>query len=268
MKKYYAGVGSRETPDDVLLLMIRLGRTLADVGYTLSSGDAIGADRAFWFGATLSPRHAEIGCRIYLHKDGYQGRFNNPKLGFLVATQFKETWEKAQALASAARGGFYGLGAGGIALHTRNVFQIYGHTLRAPVQALYYWATPKGKMEKVSGGTNTAVQIGIKANLPQRINLYLPDGRARAVAFLTKYETPMPYPENMLEQNPWIKHDLPLPEAYPHADAVQTTGPVGESTPGVGGPAPEAALPDSPVVATELPPEVAATPNSDPSETA
>lgn len=220
MKKYYAGVGSRETPDDVLLLMIRLGRTLADMGYTLSSGDAIGADRAFWYGATLSPRHAEVGCRIYLHKDGYQGRFNQPKLGFLVATQFKETWDKAQQIAFTARGGFYGLGPGGIALHTRNVFQIYGHTLRAKVQSIYFWAEPKGKTEKVGGGTNTALQLAIKAGLPQRINLFHPEMRTRAEAFLTKYETPVPYPENILELNPWIKRDLPLPETYPHVVAA------------------------------------------------
>jgi hypothetical protein len=234
MKKYYAGVGSRGTPDDILLLMIRLGRTLADVGYTLSSGDAIGADRAFWFGATLSPRHAEIGCRIYLHKDGYQGRFNNPKLGFLVATQFRETWDKAQQIASAARGGFYGLGAGGIALHTRNVFQIYGHTLRAKVGSIYFWGEPKGKQEKVNGGTNTALQLAIKANLPQRINLFYPEMRARAEAFLAKYETKEPYPENILESNPWIKQDLPLPESYPHADTAKTTAPPAERAPGVG----------------------------------
>lgn len=216
MKKYYAGVGSRETPDDVLLLMIRLGRTLADIGYTLSSGDATGADRAFWFGATLSPKHREVGCRIYLHKNGYQGRFNDPALGFLLATQFTETWEKAKQLAFTARGGFYGLGEGGIGLHTRNVYQIYGHTLRSRVQAIYYWAIPKGKTEKVSGGTNTAVQISIKANLPQRINLFTEDGRTRAEAFLAKYETKEPYPENILENNPWIKRDLPLPKEYPH----------------------------------------------------
>lgn len=230
MKLYYAGVGSRETPDDVLLLMIRLGRTLADLGYTLSSGDAIGADRAFWYGATLSPRHREVGCRIYLHKNGYQGRFNDPANGFLVAPQFTETWEKAQALASAARGGFYGLGPGGIALHTRNVFQVYGHTLRAKVKSIYYWAEPKGKQERVGGGTNTALQIAIKANLEQRINLYFPEMRDRALAFLAKYETAVPYPENILAENPWIQRDLPLPKEAPDAPAVESNTPVAEHT--------------------------------------
>lgn len=268
MKKYYAGVGSRETPDDVLLLMIRLGRTLADVGYTLSSGDAIGADRAFWFGATLSPRHAEVGCRIYLHKDGYQGRFNNPKIGFLVATQFRETWDKAEAIASAARGGFYGLGPGGIALHTRNVFQIYGHTLRAKVGSVYYWGLPKGKTEKVNGGTNTALQLAIKANLPQRINLYFPEMRARAEAFLAKYESKEPYPENILETHPWIKRDLPLPEAYPHVDAAQTTVAPVAPPPRADVLAPENPVPTADAAVQEVPPVTAAPQDPNPTEAA
>ena len=38
--KYYAGVGSRETPQDVLETMWKIGKHLADKGYTLRSGGA------------------------------------------------------------------------------------------------------------------------------------------------------------------------------------------------------------------------------------
>lgn len=45
---YYAGVGSRETPQDVLKIMWKIGRYLALNGYTLrSGGGAKGADTAF-----------------------------------------------------------------------------------------------------------------------------------------------------------------------------------------------------------------------------
>ena len=43
---YYAGVGSRETPQDVLKIMWKIGKHLADKGYTLRSGGARGADAA------------------------------------------------------------------------------------------------------------------------------------------------------------------------------------------------------------------------------
>lgn len=47
----YAGIGSRQTPDDILELMHRIGSTLAINGFTLRSGGAVGADTAFEQGA-------------------------------------------------------------------------------------------------------------------------------------------------------------------------------------------------------------------------
>lgn len=44
--KYYAGIGSRETPTRVLQLMIKAAQRLAQRGYTLRSGGADGADAA------------------------------------------------------------------------------------------------------------------------------------------------------------------------------------------------------------------------------
>lgn len=50
--KYYAGIGSRETPEDILLLMKKIAIRLSEMGYTLRSGHAGGADLAFESGAT------------------------------------------------------------------------------------------------------------------------------------------------------------------------------------------------------------------------
>ena len=48
MKGYYAGIGSRETPEEVLHVMISLGKALCKQGWGLSSGGAPGADQAFY----------------------------------------------------------------------------------------------------------------------------------------------------------------------------------------------------------------------------
>lgn len=48
---YYAGIGSRETPDNVLSVMTRLARKLDKSGFRLRSGHAPGADLAFESGA-------------------------------------------------------------------------------------------------------------------------------------------------------------------------------------------------------------------------
>ena len=49
---YYAGIGSRETPDHVLETMASAAQYLGKEGFTLRSGGAKGADTAFDQGAT------------------------------------------------------------------------------------------------------------------------------------------------------------------------------------------------------------------------
>jgi hypothetical protein len=197
-------VGSRETPLDILEMMVRIGRTMAEQRVGLSSGDAIRADQAFYRGACLHRENVAVGervvpNRIYLAWNGIAGRHHDPENGWYAAPFYKDTYEKASQLALEARGSFEGLTRGGIGQHVRNVYQIHGHTLTEPVIALWYWGIPVGKKEKVRGGTNTALQLSIKAGVPNRINLYTDEGLERAVRFLAKYESGKPYPKDLLE---------------------------------------------------------------------
>lgn len=193
MAKIYAGVGSRETPPDILLLMEDLGKALCEDGWMLSSGDAIGADRAFYYGALKARNFSPEMVRIYLAYDGFwngQDRvYVRDHVGLLDATKFKDTYDIATQLAFDARGSFEGLGRGGIALHTRNVFQIYGHSLQDIVKSVVYWGIPVGKSEKVKGGTNTALQLAIKAEIPKRVNLYKEENIRAAIAYLDSRKT-------------------------------------------------------------------------------
>ena len=61
---YYAGVGSRETPLDVLKTMWKIGNYLATKGYTLRSGGAKGADTAFENGCDSVIGSKEISMLI------------------------------------------------------------------------------------------------------------------------------------------------------------------------------------------------------------
>lgn len=45
-KIIYAGIGSRETPNTVLITMEQLGQSLAQQGWLLRSGNCFGADQA------------------------------------------------------------------------------------------------------------------------------------------------------------------------------------------------------------------------------
>lgn len=193
----YTGVGSRETPLDVLFLMVRLGRTMCDLGRRLRSGDAIGADYAFYVGARLSERFNEIGARIYLSRDGYQERFHNPQLGFYNAQLFTETYDDARLIAEEARGGFWGLGRGGIELMTRNTYQVLSESLEDVSGAMYYWGIPVGKPEneKIRGGTNAALQIAKRFGVKTRINLFYQENQEKTFAWLAMHERPYPYPD-------------------------------------------------------------------------
>lgn len=49
--KFYAGIGARKTPPEILSLMTQIAQKLDSLGWTLRSGGAIGADNAFLQGS-------------------------------------------------------------------------------------------------------------------------------------------------------------------------------------------------------------------------
>ena len=62
LNKIYSGIGSRDTPENILSFMVDLAKALDDLGYKLRSGGAIGADTAFETGSNnceiFRPKHA------------------------------------------------------------------------------------------------------------------------------------------------------------------------------------------------------------------
>ena len=191
MSRFFAGVGSRDTPEHAMRTMERIAKALCDRGWGLSSGHADGADQAFYRGMQKSARFAEVPNRIFLPFDGFNGRYHEPRAGFYDATRFTGHYEQAKEMAKRARGSFHGLGENGIAMHTRNVFQIHGGFLDTPVAALFYWAPTVGKKEKVKGGTNTALQLAIEAGIEKRYNLYKMTDGAKVLLMLDELEDPV-----------------------------------------------------------------------------
>lgn len=175
-----------------------IGRSLTDLGISVSSGDAYDSDRAGWYGAIQSPRYDEVGARIYLTGNSRKTkeRIANNKF-FIQAEDFTETWTTAESMACLARGGFGGLNEFGRALHTRNVYQIHGHDLNTLVEAIIYYAVPVGKREneKVDGGTNTALRLAVDANVPIRKNLYFQDDYEWCEKWLKENDKGYPYRE-------------------------------------------------------------------------
>lgn len=145
----YAGIGSRETPPDVLASMRQIAGTLEAKGWLLHSGAAPGADSAFESGTSKR--------EVFLPWKGFEGRSG---AGYTVPSG--QTKAKAEEIAAAHHPRWQYLTRGAKALHTRNVLQIHGKDLESPVSAVICW-TKGGRGE---GGTGQAIRIAKGMGIP------------------------------------------------------------------------------------------------------
>jgi len=149
---YYAGVGSRETPPDILKLMRLISHKFSLYGWTLRSGGAIGADRAFESNAVLK--------QIFYEEDATTEVIE-------IAASFHPAWHNCKPRARR--------------LHGRNVFQVLGRDLNSPSSFVVCW-TPDGcttdKARSITtGGTGTAISVADHYKIPV-FNLARPDHKS------------------------------------------------------------------------------------------
>lgn len=148
--KYYAGIGSRKTPDYILQLMKEIATKLESRGWTLRSGGAEGADDAFESGCTRK--------QIYVPWNG----FNNRDLIFSIP-------DNAYKLAEEAHPNWKALSQGAKTLMARNCMQVLGKDLNEPSKFVLCW-TPDGCVSHATrsyrtGGTGQAITIADKAGI-------------------------------------------------------------------------------------------------------
>ena len=145
---YYAGIGSRETPLDIQELFKKVAYYLSEMKFTLRSGGAQGADKAF-----------ETGCdningqkEIYLPWNGFEGSNSNiivkDTKAFEIAEKYHPYW--------------HNLSQGARKLQARNSHQVLGLDLNTPAKFIICW-TKKGKG---SGGTGQAIRISRAYGIP------------------------------------------------------------------------------------------------------
>lgn len=143
----YTGIGSRKTPDDILLHMMELASELEKLGYILRSGAAQGADKAFEAGVKDSDN-----AEIYLPWRGFEnhntGSYSIMPEAFTIASVVHPAWNR--------------LKQGGQKLHARNAHQVLGSNLLKPSEFVVCW-TPNGKE---IGGTRTAIKIAQLRSIP------------------------------------------------------------------------------------------------------
>ena len=131
--RLYAGVGSRETPHDVLKLMRRIAYHLAKQNWILRSGGAKGADSAFEAGASLT--------EIFYANDATPAAIE-------MAAKYHPAWDRCNPYVRK--------------LHGRNNMILLGKDLTVPVETVICW-TPGGSG---GGGTGQAIRVAQAHEIP------------------------------------------------------------------------------------------------------
>ena len=143
--RFYAGIGSRETPRHIQDKMTSIAEKISK-SFCLLSGGADGADAAFEKGA----KHKQI----FLPWDGFNGRFVDNDQYFVPPLNLdlvKKYHPKFASLSDACK-----------KLMSRNSYQVLGPTLDTPVEFVLCWT----KDGKASGGTGQAIRIAESRNIP------------------------------------------------------------------------------------------------------
>lgn len=144
----YAGIGSRQTPKDILQRMEYIGESCARLGYLLRSGGAEGADAAFERGCDKVGGKKEIFLPWPGFNDHPSGLCHPAPRAFKLAEEIIPWWDS--------------LSQGAEKLHARNVHQVLGLRFDEPVDFVVCW-TPGGRLQ---GGTRTAMKIALKHKIP------------------------------------------------------------------------------------------------------
>lgn len=146
----YSGIGSRQTPDDVLDRMVKIGKSMAQKGLILRSGGAEGADIAFEDGCDMASGKKEI---YYANGKGIVIPDNIWEQAMQIAAKTHPAWDRCSAYAKR--------------LHARNGFQILGRDLKTPTDFVVCWTKDGGP----TGGTGQAIRLAMQHNIPI-YNLY------------------------------------------------------------------------------------------------
>ena len=166
--RFYAGIGSEQTPPWTMQLMTQLAIKLAHRGVWLRSGGARGADQAFEQGLHQSI-HPSFG-QIFLASNHACPATPEPTT-LIRPKDLTQTWHQASAIAQDIHPNWPAVQSKGFESYLiRDVYQILGPNLDDPVSFVLMWAkgmTFEGeRIINVPGGTGQAVRLAAQRGIP------------------------------------------------------------------------------------------------------
>ena len=185
----YAGIGSRETPQEILDLMTKAAEYLDGLGYTLRSGAADGADTAFEKGATKkeifkgfdAAGETEVKIAHEIHPDlkGAMEASKNKK----IKAKLAEGATKEEAEKSGERSAWAVQN-----LMARNTNQVFGKNLNSTSDFVLFYAKETDNPLRPKGGTGQAVEMARRKGIPT-INMADANWRDQLSAVIKKPST-------------------------------------------------------------------------------
>jgi len=145
---YYAGIGSRETPPNILHYFEYLGELFAKQGFILRSGNAKGADQAFEKGCDKVNGKKEIFLPWKDFENSTSKLYNITNEAMTIAAIYHPYWNNLSYSAKK--------------LLARDVYQVLGYDLKTPSSFVICWT----KNGKSGGGTGQAIRIAKAYNIP------------------------------------------------------------------------------------------------------
>jgi hypothetical protein len=209
-RRIYAGIGSRETPADVQMIMRLLAGRMEKDGWLLRSGGAKGADTAFESGV-MDPRHRAI----YLPGPSFNGRRAGSGGGYFDSTQLPG-WQQALETVSRYHPAPNRLSPLAVNLMARNAMQVLGPSLDQPANMIVAWTPAPGGVP--TGGTAQALRMAADLGIPVR-NLWEPQVLEGARQFLG-----LAAPAKRQRPSGQVVHRIPMNFSY-GSNAIPGTAP-------------------------------------------
>lgn len=194
---HYTGIGSRETPPEVISIMEDAGFRLARMGWILRSGKADGADAAFQRGMQrLREGNTYTGrAEIYIPWKGFKGGSGLLDRWDILPDELDKRYPGHEEMrwewVKEVHGGWEKLSQGARKLHERNIHQLFGQNLgdayiNQSKFVLYY--APETKSGNPKGGTATCVNLAKKQGI-RTLNLLQGGNREVLEKFLADMES-------------------------------------------------------------------------------
>ena len=140
--RHYAGIGSRQTPQEVCNIITKIAKLLEEKNYVVRSGGAEGADHAFTLGVTAQVFKA-ADCRVWALEE--------VKKHFPIDRRVKQfdSWKPYVK-----------------SLLGRDMMQILGEDGKDQVDFVLCWAPSLNYKDSSAGGTGWAIRCALNYNIP------------------------------------------------------------------------------------------------------